>query len=201
MGFRFRKSIRIFPGFRINLSKSGVSASVGGAPLSLNVSRRGVRSTASIPGTGLSYSSFSPAETESPAPKAIDPHYRGLLGNRPGSLRDTGAVEPAFDQPVYPRRTLGTRFWLAIVIVGAIIYVAGLLAELQKTPTTAPQIVDSPPPPTRNPIERAPRAIGPPLEILPPLARPTRPPPASGVRTPPRRASPTPTSGRRDRVR
>jgi Protein of unknown function (DUF4236) len=29
MGFRFRRSFKIAPGFRLNLSKSGVSASVG----------------------------------------------------------------------------------------------------------------------------------------------------------------------------
>ncbi len=54
MGFRFRKSIRIAPGVRINLSKSGVSTSIGGKGLTLN--SRG-RVTASVPGTGLSYTS------------------------------------------------------------------------------------------------------------------------------------------------
>lgn len=56
MGFRFRKSIRLFPGVRINLSTRGVSTSIGAAPFTVNIGRRGVRSTASIPGTGLSYS-------------------------------------------------------------------------------------------------------------------------------------------------
>ncbi|MBS0396467.1 MAG: DUF4236 domain-containing protein, partial [Proteobacteria bacterium] len=30
MGFRFQRRVRILPGLRLNLSKSGVSASVGG---------------------------------------------------------------------------------------------------------------------------------------------------------------------------
>ena len=56
MGWRFRKSIKIMPGVRINLSKTGVSTSLGGRGATVNVSKRGVRGTAGIPGTGLSYS-------------------------------------------------------------------------------------------------------------------------------------------------
>lgn len=56
MGFRFRKSIRLLPGIRINLSKSGVSASLGKPGATINISERGTRGTAGIPGTGISYS-------------------------------------------------------------------------------------------------------------------------------------------------
>lgn len=55
MAFRFRKSIKIAPGVRLNLSRSGVSTTLGGRGLSMNVSRRGTRVTAGIPGTGISY--------------------------------------------------------------------------------------------------------------------------------------------------
>jgi hypothetical protein len=56
MGFRFRKSIKLFPDVRINLSRSGVITSVGvpGAPV--NFSKKGTRTTVGIPGTGMSYS-------------------------------------------------------------------------------------------------------------------------------------------------
>lgn len=56
---RFRKSVKIMPGVRLNLSKSGVSTSFGGRGATLNVGKRGVRSTLSVPGTGLSWSSMS----------------------------------------------------------------------------------------------------------------------------------------------
>ena len=57
MGFRFRKSIRLFPGVRLNLSKSGASTSIGPRGLTMNVKPgRKTRVTASIPGTGISYS-------------------------------------------------------------------------------------------------------------------------------------------------
>ncbi len=56
MGFRLRKSVKILPGVRINLSKSGTSVSVGGRGFTTNVSKRGARTTLGIPGTGISYS-------------------------------------------------------------------------------------------------------------------------------------------------
>ena len=56
MGFRFRKSIKLFPGVRINLSATGVSASIGKPGATVNISERGTRGTVGIPGTGISYS-------------------------------------------------------------------------------------------------------------------------------------------------
>jgi hypothetical protein len=55
MGFRFRKRIRLFKGVWINLSKKGGSLSMGGHGATTNVSRRGVRDTFSLPGTGITY--------------------------------------------------------------------------------------------------------------------------------------------------
>jgi hypothetical protein len=55
MGFRFRRSIKIAPGIRLNVSKSGVSASVGRRGATINVSEKGTRATVGIPGTGISY--------------------------------------------------------------------------------------------------------------------------------------------------
>ena len=56
MGFRFRKSIKLLPGVRLNLSKSGLSASVGKPGATINLSQRGTRTTVGVPGTGHSYS-------------------------------------------------------------------------------------------------------------------------------------------------
>lgn len=55
MGFRFRKSAS-FGSLRINFSKSGVGYSVGGKGFRITKKAGGgVRTTASIPGTGISY--------------------------------------------------------------------------------------------------------------------------------------------------
>lgn len=56
MGFRFRKIITLIPCIRLNLSKSGVSTSVGKPGATVNLSDKGVRSTVGLPGSGLSYS-------------------------------------------------------------------------------------------------------------------------------------------------
>lgn len=57
MSFRFRTSVKLAPGIRLNFSRSGVSTTFGGRGLSMNVGRRGTRVTAGIPGTGLSFHS------------------------------------------------------------------------------------------------------------------------------------------------
>ncbi len=56
MGLRFRKSIKIAPGVRLNIGKKsvGISAGVKGARVSVNSSGR-VTKSVGIPGTGLSY--------------------------------------------------------------------------------------------------------------------------------------------------
>lgn len=56
MGWRFRKSVRLLPGVRWNLGLGGTSLSVGPRGFKLNFSKRGIRQTASLPGTGLSHS-------------------------------------------------------------------------------------------------------------------------------------------------
>lgn len=54
MGIRFRRSIKIAPGVRMNVGKRGISSiGVGG----FNFGSRGVHHTVSIPGTGISYRS------------------------------------------------------------------------------------------------------------------------------------------------
>lgn len=55
MGFRFRKSISLGP-LRLNFSKSGVGYSFGGKGFRVAKTATGrTRTTASIPGTGVSY--------------------------------------------------------------------------------------------------------------------------------------------------
>ena len=53
MGWRYRKSITIFPGVRLNISKSGVSLTFGTKGASVSVGKDGAYLNTSIPGTGL----------------------------------------------------------------------------------------------------------------------------------------------------
>lgn len=56
MGFHFRRSVRLFPGVRLNASKSGLSASFGIRSAWRTVGKRGTRATIGLPGTGIAYS-------------------------------------------------------------------------------------------------------------------------------------------------
>ncbi len=75
MGFRFRRSVQLFPGLRLNLSKSGVSTSIGRRGATLNLGPRGPRYTVGLPGSGLSYSQR----------LAAAPRPRPVGGGRPSS--------------------------------------------------------------------------------------------------------------------
>lgn len=57
MGLRFRKSIKLAPGVKLNIGKKSTGVSIGGkyGGMSFN-SKTGMRVRASAPGTGLSYS-------------------------------------------------------------------------------------------------------------------------------------------------
>jgi len=68
MAFLFRKRIKILPGLWFNLSKRGISTSIGGKGLTVNLKDGKTRTTASIPGTGLSYRTTSTSTPEESAP-------------------------------------------------------------------------------------------------------------------------------------
>jgi hypothetical protein len=59
MGLRFQRRIRIAPGIRLNISKSGIGVGAGrpGLRLGMDAKRRKYFSVG-LPGTGISYRSF-----------------------------------------------------------------------------------------------------------------------------------------------
>lgn len=67
MGLRFRKSIKILPGVRLNINKNSTSITAGfkGYHVTYN-SKTGLSQTASIPGTGLSYTQRSSSQRKRP---------------------------------------------------------------------------------------------------------------------------------------
>ena len=71
MAIRFRKSMKIMPGVRVTLGKSGISGSLGtnGARVSVN-SKGQVRGTAGISGTGLSSTTMLNGKSKSKATKS-----------------------------------------------------------------------------------------------------------------------------------
>ena len=109
MGFRFRRSVNILPGLRLNLGKKSASVSVGvrGAHVTLRPGHK-ARTTVGLPGTGLSY-------TE---------------GGGKTARESAGAVQaPALAEPSPNRPVRWGFLWIALA-VAAVVTLTTLAARL-----------------------------------------------------------------------
>ena len=97
MAFRFRRSVKILPGVRLNLSKSGASVSLGPRGLHYTIGPNGTRITAGIPGSGLSWTQYTPhgRNSSEDTSQRISP----VPHLRPNPGIPTPAFEPAESQP------------------------------------------------------------------------------------------------------
>jgi hypothetical protein len=83
MGLRFQRRIKVLPGVRINLSKSGVGFSVGGRGAHIGIDSRGRRYTAvGLPGTGVSWREYE----HRPAARRCDLCALGHVHVPPGAV-------------------------------------------------------------------------------------------------------------------
>lgn len=90
MGFRFQRRIKLLPGVRLNVSKSGISTSIGGRGLTYN-SRGTV--TAGIPGTGLSYRhNLNAGSAEQSTPAAYRDTTNRIEAASPGTRRIASGI-------------------------------------------------------------------------------------------------------------
>src|SRR5689334_11138175 len=79
MVLRFRRSFALFQRLRLNISRSGVTGSIGHRGAWLTLGARGARATVAIPGTGLSYSEQSPwARPKPPRPTSAGSSAPGV---------------------------------------------------------------------------------------------------------------------------
>ena len=94
MGFRFRKSISICPGVRLNIGKNGLSSvSVGARGASVSFGRQGTHANVGLPGTGLSYRtklSSGPSKNTTPASqnKSNDPQLIQFVNAAESEMMD-----------------------------------------------------------------------------------------------------------------
>ena len=69
MAFNFRKSLKIAPGVKLNVTKKGISSlSVGKNGARVNIGKKGTKTTVGIPGSGLSYSKHNSYDNSSSLP-------------------------------------------------------------------------------------------------------------------------------------
>lgn len=97
MGLRFRKSLKIFKGLKLNFSGSGVSLTVGGRGGSVTYGKRGAFVNLGIPGTGISFrkkvSGGSSVKRKS--------RSGGLRDYNSSSYRGSRSSTTAYPQPAY----------------------------------------------------------------------------------------------------
>ena len=83
MGLRLQRRIRVLPGVRINLSKSGIGLSVGGRGAHIGIDSRGRRyASVGLPGTGVSWREYE----HKPAGRRCELCAPGHVHIRPGAV-------------------------------------------------------------------------------------------------------------------
>jgi hypothetical protein len=95
MAIRFRRSMKIAPGLRLNIGKKSASVRVGGRGGGVTLGSAGSRATVGAPGSGLSYS-------------------KKIGGKRPSRVK----ADTAADAAAAPR----WQIWLGVVVMLCITY-------------------------------------------------------------------------------
>jgi hypothetical protein len=147
MGFRFRRSISVLPGVRINIGKTGASVSAGVRGARVTFGRAGTRATVGIPGTGASY-------THTVRPRTAKKSSVSPMWLIP--LITVGALT----QLVRHHPSDSTQFVAAIAVL-AVVAIIGIVAALRRAPVdsdatkaeSSPQSA-APPPQQQLPLER-----------------------------------------------
>src|SRR5436190_3161515 len=97
MGLRFRRSVRLFPGVRLNFSRSGVSTSIGVRGASVTLGQRGVYGNVGLPGSGVSYRTRldAPNRTRPSAPEPGAPAFTSPQPSPIGPMATPGTASLA----------------------------------------------------------------------------------------------------------
>jgi hypothetical protein len=74
---RFRRTLKVFPGVRLNINKRGLSTSFSFRGFHITLGKRGIRRTVGLPGTGLSFTNTigEPPRASAPASRARAGHF------------------------------------------------------------------------------------------------------------------------------
>lgn len=126
MPWRFRRTIRILPGVKLNFSKSGVSTSVGKRGAHVTVGHGKVRTTVGVPGTGVSYTTTTTAATPAGAAPAAHRRRAPAPGAIPGSDRSDSTIS----SPSAFGRSPGTSWWARLLIAIVVIAILKLIGWL-----------------------------------------------------------------------
>lgn len=107
MALRFRRRVKLLPGVHINISRSGVSTSVGVRGASMTFGKRGTYLNTGFPGTGVS--------------------WRGRVDNSPPAT--SGVPPPAHPFQSYPK-THHLHWWTIVLFFAAMVGAAATKSNL-----------------------------------------------------------------------
>jgi hypothetical protein len=120
MGFRFRRSIKLFPGLRLNFGKRGISASIGVRGAHVTYGLTGTRTTVGLPGSGLSYTHLETRQREVPSPTTAEPPS------------DPGAPQGSVQRGV---------LWMGLIVIAIVIAIVRMTSPAPAQVSTPPQSV------------------------------------------------------------
>jgi uncharacterized protein DUF4236 len=118
MGFRFRRSVKILPGIRLNFGKRGVSTSIGVRGAHVTFGATGTRTTVGLPGSGLSYTHLD------------KPH------------RETRTL--AAPEEIPPGSASRGRLWIVLIVVAVVVAIGRLTAPSPPPPPPLPRQAQPP---------------------------------------------------------
>lgn len=137
MALRFRRSIKLAPGIRWNISGSGSSFTFGPRGASVSIGKRGTHLNAGIPGTGL----YSRSRLDAPAPR-LGKQYVQMEATcsvkEDGSLRIIGADGNPLSEHLIEQATKQNREALMGLIRSACDKVNGEVEALARIHLTTP---------------------------------------------------------------
>jgi hypothetical protein len=144
--FRFRRSIRIFPGVRWNIGKKSSSVSFGPRGLKYTIGTQGSRTTVGIPGTGISYTQ--------------------VHSSKPGSTTPPPPLPPGSASMQNPAKRSRSKVFYALGFIVLAIWLLGKLSE-QKAPKSS--IATSSSSPTQSIASYSPTALPGAVPVRPPV--------------------------------
>jgi hypothetical protein len=120
MGFRFRRSIKILPGIRLNFGKRGISTSLGVRGAHVTYGPTGTRTTVGLPGSGLSYTHLE------------KPHREGATASVAEPPSDPGAPQGSAQRGV---------LWMGRIVIAIVVAIGRMTSPAPAQVSTLPQTV------------------------------------------------------------
>src|SRR6202521_6269552 len=120
MGFRFRRSVKLFPGLRLNFGKRGISASIGVRGAHVTYGPTGTRTTVGLPGSGLSYTHLE------------KPHREGATARVGEPPTDPGAPQESAQRGV---------LWMGLIVIAILVAIGRMTSPAPAQVSTPPQTI------------------------------------------------------------